>query len=335
MRQAIELLLKAGIASNVENKGELQEIFITNKHNVSTLYFKLKERLDIEHLTKNEKKWLESYLQSIEVVDANSDLFRYPFKDEFMNRYDEKALDIYHMSTRLLYCYSTLNKMTFGVCVEGVKLDANQTPEFIYITNERLGNCYLYDSPWDDGFHSQVIGYSEVAKFLFEKFKVVKDGKLFYPIVFLMRNAIEIALKRLLHMKMEKGTDYATIKNKKNSHLLKELWKAIKPMLLYYSKMDNQDEEVLELAEEYIKTINGIDKNGDMFRYPSSYSHEYKFNDENIDIENFYTYFLGIFNFLDACVSWLDYIKDFENEMLQDYYNEERTEYLAAMREYM
>ena len=97
--------------------------------------------------------------------------------------------------------------------------------------------------------------------------------------------------------------------------LYKDLWNSIKPMLVYYSEEDNQDKETLDLVEIYIVELNSIDKNGDMFRYPCSFSNEYKFNDEEVDVENFYSYMLGLFHFIDSCDSWLDNIRNYEMEM--------------------
>lgn len=316
MRQAIELLLKAGLAVKGATKSELQGIFIANKHNVKELYNTFKDKYGIEELNEAEQTWLEKYLGDIELVDSSSDLFRYPFKDDFMQQYGGKALDVWHMGNKLIYCYSTLNKMIFGEWFNEVELDFEEDPKFIHLAMTGVNNCYLWDSPWSDGFHKQVTGYSDVATFLFEKFKKSKGDALFYPIVFLMRNAIEIGLKRLLHIQMEQGVDEHIIRRKRNSHwLYKDLWNSIKPMLVHYSIEDNQKEETLDFAERYIKALNSLDKNGDMFRYPCSYSNEYKFNDEEVDVENFYGYLLGLFHFIDSCDSWLDNIKNYEMEM--------------------
>lgn len=328
MRQAIELLLKAGIAINGSTKREVQETFIETKHNVSALYKIYKGKYEIEKLSPNEQIWLETYLDSIELVDSSSDLFRYPFKDDFMQQYGNQALDICHMGNRLVYCYSTLNKMLFGEWFDAIELNFQEKPQFIQLASSYMGNCYLFDSLWSDGSYKQVTGYSEVAGFLFEKFKESKNEVLFYPIVFLMRNAIEIGLKRLLHVNMEQYIEERTIRGKRNSHLLfKDLWKTIKPLLIHYSNEDNQDEETLELAESYIKSLSSLDKNGDMFRYPCSYSHEYKFNDRKIDLEIFYNYLLGLFHFIDSCNDWLGNIMDYEMEL--------RSEYLSDMQSYM
>src|SRR5699024_744845 len=67
MRQAIELLIKAEISVNGATKSDLQEIFISSKHNVMKLYKIYKNRYGIENLYLAEQKWLEQYLESIEL----------------------------------------------------------------------------------------------------------------------------------------------------------------------------------------------------------------------------------------------------------------------------
>lgn len=36
-------------------------------------------------LKNEEKEWLEEYLVSIESIDENSDMFRFPFDDQFLS----------------------------------------------------------------------------------------------------------------------------------------------------------------------------------------------------------------------------------------------------------
>lgn len=100
MRQAIELLLKAGLAVKGSTKSELQAIFKDNKHNVKELYNTFKDRYGIEELNLDEKMWPEKYLGSIEIVDSSSDLFSYPFKDDFMQQYGNKPLDVWHRGNK-------------------------------------------------------------------------------------------------------------------------------------------------------------------------------------------------------------------------------------------
>ncbi|MCT4633468.1 MAG: hypothetical protein N4A76_12130 [Firmicutes bacterium] len=320
MRQAIELLLKAGLAFKGCSKKDLQDIYINCKHNIAKLLDTYINLYGNENLNDNEMKWILKYIDSIEEIDSNSDLFRYPFKDDFMEQYGNNYLDIVDMSNRLFHGYSTINKIIYGDCYQDVELDVDESTEFIKLAETGIYNCYLWDSPWSDGFHKQVTGYSEVANFLFDAFVESGNKELFYPIVFSMRNAIEIGLKRLLHIQMDKSVCEKEIRRKKNSHLLyKDLWLAIKPMLIHYSQVDNQDIETLIIAENYIKSISKLDKNGDLFRYPCTYSHEYKFDDEKVDVRNLYNYYLGIFHFIEGCDSWLDYIREIESEMRSEY----------------
>lgn len=323
MRQAIELLVKAGLAERGATKSELQTIFLACKHDIKALYKTYKCMPGMNKIGHDEQEWLETYLDSIEIVDSSSDLFRYPFKDEFMKQYGNEALDVWHMGNRLIDCYNLLNEMIYG---EEGELEYKEEPKFIELASSGINNCYLWDSPWSDGFHKQVVGYSEVATFLYGKFEKSKEKTLFYPIVFLLRNAIEIGLKRLLHMKMEESVDEYIIRGKRNSHkLYKDLWKAIKPMLIHYSEEDNQDKHTLEIVENYIKSFEVIDLKGDVFRYPSSFSHEYKFNDKEVDVENFFKYLLGLFNFIDSCDAWLSYIRDAEVELRSEWESEKRS----------
>lgn len=62
---------------------------------------------------------------------------------------------------------------------------------------------------------------------------------------------------------------------------------------------------------------------GDNFRYPTSYSLEYRFDDKRLDISNVYIYLKAIINFLDCCDSMLDEIAYYESEMRVQYELEE------------
>ena len=328
MRQSIELILKAGLSERGMCKKNLQDVFVEKKHNVIGLCNVFKLNSWVVNLSISEQKWLEKYLNSIETIDSNSDLFRYPFKDEFMKQYGNKSLDVLIMSNQLMYCYSILNKMLYGKWYENIIPNLNEDAQFLQLTDKNFYNCYLWDSPWSDGFYTQIKGYSDVAESLFHNFKNGKDEKYFYPIVFLMRNAIEIGLKRLFHLKMiEKVEKGEIIKSRKTHLLYKDLWKSIKPILIYYGEEDKQNPEDIEIAEQYILSLDNIDKKGDTFRYPCSYSHEYKFNNNEVDVENFYNYLLSLFHFIESCDSWLGVICDYENEMMSEYLSDVRSDW--------
>lgn len=73
-----------------------------------------------------------------------------------------------------------------------------------------------------------------------------------------------------------------------------------------------------------MEEINELDKNGDNFRYPTSYSLEYRFDNKELDISNVYTYLKAIINFLDGCDSMLDAIADYQSEIKAEYEAEMR-----------
>jgi len=123
-----------------------------------------------------------------------------------------------------------------------------------------------------------------VAEFLFFKCDYITNEQNVYPLLFLLRNLIELGLKRIFYKTIQYGVTKHIFYCKRKSHLLyKELWKNVRPTIEYYANAGGQDISVINIVEEQLKELSSIDKNGDMFKYPASYSFEYKFNDKNID----------------------------------------------------
>ncbi|NOW89772.1 hypothetical protein BCD91_001795 [Clostridium beijerinckii] len=91
-------------------------------------------------------------------------------------------------------------------------------------------------------------------------------------------------------------------------------------MIEYYSNGRGDNPSIINTVEEKLKEISTIDKNGDMFRYPTSYSLEYKFNDKNIDLKNIFQYMQSIFNFLDGCDYEFSEVEEYEAECRAEMY---------------
>ena len=98
----------------------------------------------------------------------------------------------------------------------------------------------------------------------------------------------------------------------------------IKPVILKYASDSGSDIEIIDIVETLLDEINSLDKNGDNFRYPTSYSLEYRFDNKIVDLKNIYEYNKAIINFLDGCDSMLDAIADYEAEMRAEYESEMR-----------
>lgn len=140
------------------------------------------------------------------------------------------------------------------------------------------------------------------TKYLFYECDEISQEDKTFAILFLLRNLIELGLKRMFHKTIEHGVPRKIFLSKRRSHLLyKELWKNVRPMIEYYSKAQGQDLEIIDIVEKQIQELGNIDKNGDVFRYPTSYSLEYRFDNIDIDLKNVYEYMQGIFNFCDGC----------------------------------
>lgn len=61
-------------------------------------------------VTTEECKWIKEYIHDIESSDSASDLFRYPFSEDFLKNYNYGFLDIVAMVNRLINAYSILSK---------------------------------------------------------------------------------------------------------------------------------------------------------------------------------------------------------------------------------
>jgi hypothetical protein len=316
-RHAIELLCKGLVIGCFDKNNDITAIFTECKHDLDKLFCTYKSKMIDLPLAQNEKLWVETYLSNLETVDSNSDLFRYPFRDGYFSEYNNEFLDIVDIANGFEQCYSILFK-----CVEekyhplkyAEDIDYLISDEFLHFAEDGIGNCMLYDSPWGDGFHVQIEGYSAVAEFLFGRRK--NNQWSFFPIAFLIRNAVELSLKRLLWSKNEFCVSEHIRNAKKRSHLLyKDLWKSIKPVIEHYANESNEDLKQVEIAEKYIQKFKSIDKNGAMFRYPVTYGLQHKFNGEKIDFVQAYSWMQGVFNFLDGCGSMISAIYEYECEM--------------------
>lgn len=200
-------------------------------------------------------------------------------------------------------------------------IDCAMSTNFLHFAPHGFGNCQLYESPWSDGFYKQIKGYSNVAAYIFSHPNGLPKAQLFFPVAFLLRNAIELSLKRLLYAKNEFCVSDHIKRSKKNSHLLyKDLWKNVKPVIEHYAATSQEDLSQIQIAETYIKRLDEIDKKGDAFRYPVNYGLQYRFSNQTIDINNIHSWMQGIFNFLDGCDSMLSAIYDYECEMRSYYY---------------
>lgn len=323
LRQSIELLLKSLICRVHMHKPEIQADLVECKHNLYELYKRYEKKESF--LSNEEHSWLMQYLFSLEEVDEKSDVFRFPFEDDFLSQYRDKFLDNVDVANNMLQAYALVKKcFNKGVFDAGDTFYSEFKPHFLIFANHGIGNCYLWQAPSDDGFHAKVVGYLESIDYLYNDDSLDINTK-FYPLMFMYRNTIELCLKRYFYKRIDDGIPEKIFWSKRKSHLLKkDLWKYVKPLIERYTESINDSDDMIKIVEKQIMFISLIDKNGDTFRYPTSYSLEYKFDDVVLDYDNAYCYYRSLINFLDGVDTLIENDIELQNEL--------RTEYEAELR---
>lgn len=120
----------------------------------------------------------------------------------------------------------------------------------------------------------------------------------------------------MFYSQVDNGVPLKVFNSKRKSHLIKkDLWKNVKPVIMKYATDSGENLRTIDIVEGLLEKISKLDKNGDNFRYPTSYSLEYRFDDKKLDISNVYSYLKAIINFLNGCDSMLDAIAEYESEM--------------------
>lgn len=316
IRHSIELGLKSLLCRVLSRKKDIQDTLKKCGHDVSSLLKKYDEVGHENFLNNEEKSWLSEYCDSLEEVDRKSDAFRFPFEDEFLSKYRDGFLDNMQVTNNLLQAFSLVKKcLEMGVITEEEKFDNTLKLEFFILTSRSYGNCYLWQSISDAGFYVKITGYTEAIDFIYQDESIINEDKL-YPLIFMFRNTIELYLKILFYSRVEKGVSQKVFRSKRKSHRIKkDLWKNVKSMIANYSGGSDEKLETLELIEKMLDEIDKLDKNGDIFRYPTSYSLEYRFDNKILDLSNIYVYLKAIVNFLEGCNSELDAIADIEQEI--------------------
>ena len=322
VRHSFELGLKALLCRALPRKRDIEDAFEECCHDLLKLFTKYSNVVVDKLLTNEEETWLNQYLNSLEEVDKKSDTFRFPFEDDFRCKYRDKILDNVKVANNLLQGFALIEKCIEKRIVDNEdNFDNNLEPEFFVFTSCGFGNCYLSLKGINDDFFNKITGYTEVIDYIYQNQQITNEDKL-YPLIFMFRNTIELYLKKMFYTRVDNGVPARLFMAKRKSHnIKKDLWKNVKPTIVKYAKECGEDLRVIDIAEKMLDEVNTIDKNGDRFRYPTSYSLEYYFNEEKIDIANAYAYLRAIVNFLDGCGAMLDRILDYETDRKAEYNN--------------
>jgi hypothetical protein len=100
LRQSMELGLKALLCRIYTKNFDIQAAFEECCHDLFMLWQKYSQ--EENYLSNEESIWISTYLWSLELVDSKSDVFRFPFEDEFLAQYRDKFIDIVEVANNML-----------------------------------------------------------------------------------------------------------------------------------------------------------------------------------------------------------------------------------------
>lgn len=256
VRHSLELGLKALLCRVLSRKRDIEDAFEECCHDVSMLFNKYTNTGLEKYLTDEEEEWLIKYLDSLEEVDKKSDMFRFPFEDEFLSKYRDKFLDNVDVANNLLQCFALVKKcIKKGIVIKEDEFDSKLKPEFFVFASHGFGNCCLWQGISDKGFHVKITGYSEVIDYIYQNQNITNEDKL-YPLIFMFRNTIELCLKRLFYSRVDNGVPLKVFNSKRKSHYIKkDLWKNVKPIIVKYANDSGEDLTTIDIVESLLERI--------------------------------------------------------------------------------
>lgn len=315
-RQAIELILKSKIYSTVSNFNKVQAIFTSQQHDINRL---LKTVIDLGGIQLDDEKvnWLTKYISDVELWDAQSTLFRYPFKARFFKQNPPRSVDVYWTAEKLSIAYALLR----GTCPEAEQYlkelpDKFPNPVFFSDTRPDYPVCYLRTDTFRDSYFSVIEAYVSISEFLLTD-GVSRPGfktKLGFnfPAAFSMRHVLELSLKQLAVSQFSE-IQALNIKRRINTHrIYSDLWKKLAPVI---TKTAGSESDTIGInVSQFIEDFQEIDCKGDFFRYPTEYNQEYHRLKHGIDLMNILKCVRAATNLLDGCDGLFDDYARYEAE---------------------
>lgn len=172
---------------------------------------------------------------------------------------------------------------------------SNAKPKFLVFCVDGLHNCNLWEFDEIHSYDKKIYCFKESVSFLLNECKDIQNEEKLYPIVFLLRNTVELCLKKIIYISsILGGEDNSCIKS---HEIKKKLWKNVKKYINKYSGNNDKTNDIVEL-EKRLYEIDSIDKKGDTFRYPTTYSLEYKIKKEDVDVKWIVDYIMVVIDSL-------------------------------------
>lgn len=314
-RHSLELLLKAIIFQTVTDKNDRIDIVEAIRHNLLQAFQKI---IEIKNLTIDgnaNAQWLKDFLSDISQLDSESDMFRYPFGNQFKILFERQTnISLKATHDNMNKAYSIVKEL-FSTGMFSEQIYEAYEPKLIiegghYYQQSVVGYKYSQYS-----FYPYFSSYNEVGDFLKKTIIAENKSNLFMPTCYLYRNAIELCLKKMIAEDSHIDNDKALKIIRKKKHSVQGLWNSIVEEVKKHVNGSDKD-STLEDLEQYIQTFHNLDNRSDLFRYPCNTKLESYFLTATLfDIENVTSCFEEFCTTLDSIDDVLIAVKEFEEEI--------------------
>lgn len=339
-RHSIELILKAIGFQHILELEQQKEFVKDTFHNLSEILEYIS--VYIENILENDRdgyQWLVDYFKDVNIIDKESDAFRYPFSisvertEEFWGidkKYSAKPvfdkqthINLVAFANKLEVTFTLLEslyKNTFGSVVK--YKDFN--PVFLEEGGSYFGQCVVGYQFSSNDFSPYIKAYTECSEYLYKKICENKSlkGLLFIPMCYLHRNAVELSLKATLFEGCSFNFQQALKHINDKKHKILGLWKLIKNEIEEHANAPQSDTTIANV-EFYINQLNDVDGSSDKFRYPTNKYLQVHFkNKRKLDIDNVNDFFCELESFLSGVNFLVSEAKRWKSEMEAEYQND-------------
>ncbi len=158
-------------------------------------------------------------------------------------------------------------------------------------------------------------GYATAAELVVAHTTRVDRNRVVYPVIYLYRHAIELALKYTLVIARKLLNEPGGLQK---GHGLNNIWCQVRPLLRQIWREGPEDE--LRAIDALVKELDANDHNAEKFRYPISKDGKKFFgSDEMINLEVFCESGRKVMNFLDGCSIGIQESLQAKREMQDEY----------------
>lgn len=336
-RHALELGLKAIAFQYIKDKEGRKSFVKDTRHNLEIILNEVVDKVETI-AADDELEWLKTYFKDLSKKDKESDSFRYPFHihKDFNGDYvikcifeEETHINLVKFANKFEAAYEIIQNWYFGKI--GMATDwQDLEPSFIEEDGSYYGKSVVGYSYNRNSFCSYISAYLETANLLKQQMKNETDNgndecaeQFFLPMCYLYRNCAELSLKQIWFQRVKEDWNVKCGFMRKKKHSIMGLWYRLKPLILEYNN-GLDDDNYIEVIEDYCCQVHDIDSDASRFRYPMNKNMQAYFS------KNKYFDFIHVGNFFEALNNILDGIDSQFSEM-NEYIRGMEAEYRAEM----